>query len=78
MTIYQLGPFDRKSHFLAALARAQIGRARDHCLWRPLAIFHDSQDETLSIGMGFDLKDLTDKQFVALPGVSNVFDVGNF
>jgi hypothetical protein len=28
--------------------------------------------------MGLDLKDLTDKQFIALPGVPNVFDVGDF
>ena len=28
--------------------------------------------------MGLDLKNLTDQQFVALPGIPNVFDVGDF
>jgi hypothetical protein len=75
VTIEQLRPLNRKSHFLAALARAQIGRASDHRLWRLLSILNDSQDEAFSSGMGLDLKDLTDKQFVALPGIPNVFDI---
>jgi hypothetical protein len=78
VTIEQLRPLDGESHFLAVLARAQIGRASDHGLWRPLTILDYGQDEALSIGMGLDLKDLTDKEFIALPGVPNVFDVRDF
>ena len=77
LTIEQLRPLNREGHFLAALARAQIGRAGDHGLWLSVAILHHGQDKALSIGMGLDLKDLTDKQFIALPGVPDVFDVGD-
>jgi hypothetical protein len=78
MTIEQLRPLNGEGHSLTALARTQIGRAGDHGLRRPLAILDYGQDKALSMGVGLNLKDFTDKQFIALPGVSDVVDVGDF
>jgi hypothetical protein len=45
VAIKQLGPLDRKRHFLAPVARAQIRRASDYRLRRPVAIVHHRQGQ---------------------------------